>query len=79
LLTSRIGHHGSQLGNPSPLARAGALDAFQDSFLILGLIALASVAVALFISDRLAAPTMNTRIDAVSADGAEIAVMPGGH
>ncbi len=77
LLTSRLAHHAAQLGNRA--TRAGALDAFQDSFFILGLIAIASIAVAFFISDRAAAPTMNTRIDAVPPDGAEIAAMPGGH
>jgi hypothetical protein len=77
LLTSRLAHHGAQLGNPT--TRPGALDAFQDSFVVLGLIAIASIAVAFFISDREAAPTMNTRIDPVTADGAEAAAILGGH
>lgn len=72
LLTSRLAHHGAQLGNPA--TRAGALIAFQDSFLVLGLISLAGTAVALLISDRDAAPTMNIRTTRVTPDDAEAAV-----
>lgn len=76
LLTSRLAHHDAVLGNPA--TTAGALDAFQDSFLVLGIISLVGVGVALLISDRAAAPTMNTRTDAV-LDGTDAPAMPAGH
>ena len=44
---------------------------------MLGIISLVGVAVALLISDREAAPTMNIRIDAVSPDGTEVRTAAG--
>jgi EmrB/QacA subfamily drug resistance transporter len=76
LLTSRLAHHGAQLGNP--VTRTASLHAFQDDFLIMGLIALAGIAVAFLISDRAAAATMNTKIIHVSPAEAEPAASPGG-
>jgi EmrB/QacA subfamily drug resistance transporter len=76
LLTSRLAHHGAQLGNPA--TRASALDAFQESFLILGLISIASIVVAILISDHDAAPTMNPRPTRVAADETTLAPTPGG-
>lgn len=72
MLTSRLAHHGAELGKPA--MRAGALDAFQDSFLLLGLISIAGTAVAILISDRAAAPTMNIRTTLVAPDDAEMSV-----
>jgi EmrB/QacA subfamily drug resistance transporter len=72
LLTSRLSYHGAQLGNP--LTRGAALNAFQDTFLVLGLFALASTAVAIFISDREAAATMNIRTTRVTPEEAEAGV-----
>jgi MFS family permease len=63
-LTSRLSSHGAALG----VAGGGANDAFQDSFLFMGLLALAGAAVALFIRDRDAAATMATRDVGAAAD-----------
>jgi len=65
-LTSRLTHHDAQLGNP--LTAAGQLTAFQDAFLLTGLLALAGAAVAFLIHDRDAAATMAQRISAADAD-----------
>ena len=59
LLTSRLTSHASQLGNP--VARAGALDSFQDVYLVMAVIGFACAAVALFVNDRAAAPTMSVK------------------
>jgi hypothetical protein len=59
ILTSRLASHGAQLGNPA--ARDGALSAFQDGFVLMAVFAFVGVLVALFISDRAAAKTMNPR------------------
>ena len=59
LLTSRLAHHGFVQGNPATYGHS--LDAFQDSFLVLAIVSTVGVLVALFISDRAAAPTMNVR------------------
>jgi EmrB/QacA subfamily drug resistance transporter len=76
LLTSRLAHHGAQLGNP--VARAGALDAFQDSFLVLAIVSLVGVGVAFFISDRAAAPTMNARTTPVAEEEPSMSAATGG-
>jgi EmrB/QacA subfamily drug resistance transporter len=75
LLTSRLTYHGVVTGKPATYA--GTLDAFQDSFLVLAIISLVGVAVAILISDREAAPTMNMRIDRVSPDAQEISAAAG--
>ena len=59
LLTSRLSNHGAILG--APPTRLASLDAFQDVFLVMGLISVASVAVAFLIQDRHARSTMNRR------------------
>jgi EmrB/QacA subfamily drug resistance transporter len=58
-LTSRLSHHDAVLGLPA--SRAAANNSFQDAFLLMGLIALMSGAVALLIRDRYAAATMTAR------------------
>jgi EmrB/QacA subfamily drug resistance transporter len=70
ILTSRLAHHGAQLGNPA--TRTSALGAFQDSFLILGLISMAGTVVAILISDRDAARTMNPSSSPLSAEVPEV-------
>jgi EmrB/QacA subfamily drug resistance transporter len=56
-LTARLTSHGTALGVPG----TGVNDAFQESFLFMGLLALVSVGVALLIRDRDAAATMARR------------------
>jgi EmrB/QacA subfamily drug resistance transporter len=56
-LTARLSAHDATLGVPG----GNPNDAFQESFLFMGLIALASVTVALLIRDRDAAATMTPR------------------
>ena len=56
LLTSQLSRHHAILG--APQARAASLDAFQDVFLVMGLIAAASVVVAFLIRDAHARATM---------------------
>ncbi|MDP9237961.1 MAG: multidrug efflux MFS transporter [Chloroflexota bacterium] len=63
LLTSRLAHHGAQLGNPA--TSAASLHAFQDGFVVMGLLSLAGVLVALLIRDRDAEATMNPRTSRV--------------
>jgi EmrB/QacA subfamily drug resistance transporter len=76
-LTNRLAYHGVQkLGDP--LTRDAALNAFQDTFLLLGLISLAGIAVAALISDRDAAPTMNIRTTRVAPEDAEAIATAGG-
>ena len=70
LLTNRLAQHNAVLGNPQ--TRDGALSAFQDSFLIMGLIAVVSVFVAVLISDRAAAPTMNAHPTGAPDPDAEV-------
>jgi EmrB/QacA subfamily drug resistance transporter len=62
-LTNRLAHYDATLG--APATRAGAIDAFQDSFLLIGLLALISVAVAVLIRDKDAATTMSVAAHAV--------------
>ena len=66
-LTNRLTHYGAILG--APQTRDASLSAFQDAFLLMGVISLAGAAVALLIRDRDAAETM--RSSAISADVAE--------
>jgi EmrB/QacA subfamily drug resistance transporter len=61
-LTNRLTEHGASLG---PFTPVGAIDAFHDVFLLIGLLSLAGAAVALLISDRAAAPTMAPRVEEV--------------
>ena len=56
LLTSRLSNHGAILG--APQTRLAALNAFQDVFVVMGIIATASIVVALLIKDSLARATM---------------------
>jgi EmrB/QacA subfamily drug resistance transporter len=73
-LTSRLSSHGAALGVPG----GNANDAFQESFLFMGLLALASVAVALLIRDRDAAATMTPReVRAVPAEAEHAAPAAG--
>jgi EmrB/QacA subfamily drug resistance transporter len=74
LLTSRLSHHGAVLGRPD--VRGPALDAFQDTFLIMGGLAFAGVAAALLISDRAAAPSMRPKVASVGDDGEATQVLP---
>jgi len=62
-LTSRLSHYGGQLGNP--LARDAQLSAFQDTFVLMGVLALAGATVALLIRDRDAAATMRPGVHAI--------------
>lgn len=59
VLTSRLSHHGAALGNPA--TRAGAFDAFQEAFVIAGIMTLVGVIAALAIRDRDAAASMRPR------------------
>jgi EmrB/QacA subfamily drug resistance transporter len=56
-LTSRLTHYGAQLGNPA--TRDGSLSAFQDGFMLMGVLSLIGVGVAFLIRDRDAASTMH--------------------
>lgn len=56
VLTNRMATHGAQVGNPA--TRDGALLAFHDAFFVAGMLAIAGVFAAMFISDREAAGTM---------------------
>jgi EmrB/QacA subfamily drug resistance transporter len=58
-LTSRLSHHNTAIGGTFNANSAN--DAFQESFLFMGILALISVAVALLIHDRDAAATMKPR------------------
>jgi EmrB/QacA subfamily drug resistance transporter len=58
-LTSRLSHYDAVLG--APQTRLAANNAFQDAFLLIGVVALISGAVALLIRDRDAAATMSPR------------------
>jgi MFS family permease len=70
-LTNRLTQHDAQLGNP--LTQAGQLDAFQDAFLLVGLLSLAGAAVAFLIHDRDAAATMAVvDVDAPPDDSARV-------
>jgi MFS family permease len=62
-LTSRLSHHNTAIGGAfnDTFAANSANDAFQESFLFMGILALISVAVALLIHDRDAAATMKPR------------------
>ncbi len=66
VLTSRLTHYGAMLGNPA--TRPGAFEAFQDGFVVAGIMTLLGVAAALVIRDRDAAASMAPR--GVSAEGA---------
>lgn len=68
-LTSRLSHYDAVLG--SPATREAALSAFQDAFLLVGVLSLLGAAVALLISDRAAAATMAPRGDTNVAGAAE--------
>jgi EmrB/QacA subfamily drug resistance transporter len=69
-LTSRLTHYGAGLGNPA--TGEGSLSAFQDSFLLIGIISLVGVAVTLLIRDRDAAATMAPQTHAVPAGSGEV-------
>jgi hypothetical protein len=71
-LTSRLASRGAALGDPT--SASSAVSAFQDGFLLLGVIAVASIGVALLIRDRDAAATLRQR-HAVDAE-AETASLP---
>ena len=62
-LTNRLSERGGVLG---PFTPGPAMNAFQDVFLLIGLLTLAGASVALLISDRAAAPTMAPRVAEVS-------------
>jgi len=72
LLTSRLAYHNFDQRDPATYSHA--LDAYQDSFLLLAIVSTIGVAVALVISDRAAAPTMNTRAIPVMADETELSI-----
>jgi EmrB/QacA subfamily drug resistance transporter len=55
-LTNRLSHHGAMLGNPA--TRDGAILAFQDAFVAIGVIAVIGVLVAFLIRDGDAAVTL---------------------
>lgn len=65
LLTSRLSSHGAILG--APPTRLASLEAFQDVFLIMGLISVASIAVAFLIHDVHARGTMREASPAVDS------------
>ncbi|HMS59342.1 MAG TPA: MDR family MFS transporter [Tepidiformaceae bacterium] len=67
VLTSRLSHHGAALGNPA--TRAGAFDAFQEAFVIAGIMTLVGVIAALAIRDRDAAASMRPRPVGASTPG----------
>lgn len=67
VLTSRLTHHDAILG--SPATRDGAFSAFQDAFVIAGVMTLVGVIAALLIHDRDAAASMAPR--AVTGPGGE--------
>lgn len=67
VLTSRLSHHGAALGNPA--TRAGAFDAFQEAFVIAGIMTLVGVIAALAIRDRDAAASMRPRSVGASTPG----------
>ena len=75
ILTSRLSYHHAQLGNPA--TRAASLNAFQDGFVIMGLLALAGALVAVLIRDGDAAQTMDRQsvriVPAIEPEG-EVAV-----
>ncbi len=50
VLTSRLVHHGAQLGNPA--TRDGALLAFHEAFLVAGVLAIVGIFASLLVSDR---------------------------
>ncbi len=60
LLTSRLGHYGVVLGAPN--GRIGSVNAFQDVFIVTGLVCLAGAAFALLIRDRDARATMRFQV-----------------
>ncbi len=57
ILTNRLAHHAAQMGNPA--TRGGAVLAFHEAFFVAGLFALVGAVVAIIISDKAAAPSMN--------------------
>jgi EmrB/QacA subfamily drug resistance transporter len=75
-LTSRLAHYDALLGAPG--TRDGALSAFQDTFLFVGILSLVSVGVALLIRDHDAAATMSTGVHAVGREPAAAQGAPGG-
>lgn len=74
-LTSRLSDRGAALG---PFTPGPAINAFQDVFLLIGLLTLAGAAVALLISDRAAAATMAPKVAEVP-DAEKRDVAPIGH
>ncbi len=64
-LTSRLVHYDAQLGNP--VTGAGALNAFQDGFLVMAILSAIGIGVAFLIRDRDAAATMRPQ-EALTAD-----------
>jgi EmrB/QacA subfamily drug resistance transporter len=61
-LTNRLAERSAVLG---PFTPGPAMNAFQDVFLLIGLLTLAGASVALLISDGAAAPTMARRVEEV--------------
>lgn len=56
ILTSRLAHHGAQMGNP--LTREDAVLAFHEAFFVAAVFTLVGALVAVIISDKAAAPSM---------------------
>jgi EmrB/QacA subfamily drug resistance transporter len=73
-LTARLTHYGATLGNPA--TRDGSLSAFQDSFMLMGVLSLAGAVVAFLIRDRDAAATMHRANVTVAADEGEREAVP---
>ena len=68
-LTSRLTHYSGQLGNP--ITRDAQLSAFQDGFMLMGVLSLIGVGVAFLIRDRDAASTMHAETVTIGADDAD--------
>jgi len=66
ILTNRLAHHGAQMGNPA--TKGAAVLAFHEAFFVAGLFTLVGAAVAIIISDKAAAPSMN-RAASTDAEG----------
>lgn len=76
-LTSRLTHYGGQLGNPA--ARGAQLSAFQDGFMLMGVLSLIGVGVAFLIRDRDAASTMHASAVSVAAEEGDRRQAPAMH
>lgn len=73
-LTTLLSHHDAQLGNPA--TASGAVLAFQDAFVIAGIMTLLAIPVAFLVRDSDAAPTMQPRGEALEASGREAEEKP---